>query len=72
MKITDKTRSYHGKCFYSLHEELILLNNDEINDVFGRFVVVVVVETLFVLLGRLLFVCRRCLAKRSLLVKNNV
>ena len=44
------------------------LTNDEINDIFVRFVV----DVLFVLIGRFSFVCRRCLAKRSLLVKKSV
>ena len=52
----------------SLHEVFVLENNDEINDAFVRFVV----EVLFVLIGRFSFVCRRCLAKRSLLVKKSV
>jgi len=56
------------KRFLFLHEEFVLPNNDEINDIFVRFVVVL----LFVLIGRFSFVCRRCLAKRSLLVKKSV
>lgn len=47
-----------------LHEELVVPNNEEINETFGRLVVDVV--------GRVSFVCRRCLARRSLLVKKSV
>ena len=59
--------------FFSLLEEFVLLNNDDINDIFVRLgPVVVVVEILFVLNGRFSFVCCRCLAKRSLLVRKSV